>query len=58
MGLAFLSFLLSVVSGIFLSFFNVGFGAVAAISITGAFIVYSLNRKDPKNQPFLCYIEP
>lgn len=49
MGLAFLSFLLSAVSGIFLSFFDISFGVIAAISITGAFIVYSLNRKDFKN---------
>ena len=45
MGTAIIAFILSAGIGIWLSFFNMGMGAVAAISIMGAFLVYSINKK-------------
>lgn len=39
------AFLLSAGLGIWLSFFNQGMGVVAAVSITGAFIIYSMEEK-------------
>lgn len=40
-----IAFILSAGLGIFLSFFNQGMGIVIAISIMGAFIIYSINTK-------------
>ena len=45
MGLAFTAFLLSAGIGLFLDCMVPGLGTTAAVSIIGAFIIYSLNRK-------------
>lgn len=45
MELAIIAFVLSAGIGGWLSFFNQGMGVVAAVSIIGAFLVYSINRK-------------
>ncbi len=44
MGRALLAFILSAGAGIGLSFFDQGMGVVAAVSIMGAFIVYSISE--------------
>ena len=45
MGLAIAAFLLSAAAGLCLNFVYPGFGTFASVSIIGAFIIYSLNRK-------------
>ena len=48
MGVAILAFVLSAAAGIFLSFFNAGFGAAASISVIGGFAVYYLKKISDK----------
>ena len=45
MGLAFIAFLLSAGIGFFMDCIVPGMGTTMAVSIIGAFIIYSLNRK-------------
>ncbi len=42
---AFRAFILSLLGGGFAAMFNPGWGAVASVSVIGAFIVYSLNKE-------------
>lgn len=57
MGRAILAFVLSAGFGIGLCFFSPGMGIVAAISIMGAFIVYSISeRKQPASFCPACII--
>lgn len=43
--MAFAAFILSLLDGGFAAMFNKGWGAVESVSVTGAFIVYSLNKE-------------
>lgn len=45
MGMAIIAFLLSAGVGIWVAFFQPGFGIIAAISIMGAFLVYQNEKK-------------
>jgi len=41
----FCAFILSLLDGSFAAMFNEGWGTVVSVSVTGAFIVYSLNKE-------------
>lgn len=45
MAKAIITFILSVVAGIWLSFFNPGMGVVASVSIIGAVLIYQNDKK-------------
>ena len=45
MGKAIIGFLCSIITGIWLSFFNPGMGVVASVSIIGAILIYQNDKK-------------
>ena len=45
MGKAIVAFICSMTIGIWLSFFNLGMGAVASISVIGAVLIYQNDKK-------------